>query len=40
MECGVLEQCLQYIDQYPCEDVDFEILGLALDLTANSVSVF
>ncbi len=33
---GILDQCLSYIDSYPDEDVDNEILGLALDLISQS----
>jgi hypothetical protein len=27
MECGVIEQCLQTIKEYPTEDIDSELFG-------------
>ena len=36
LENGVLDQCLSYIQSYPEDDIDNEILGLALDLLSQS----
>jgi len=39
LDNGVLDQCLNYISSYPDEDIDNEIMGLALDLVSQSVSL-
>jgi hypothetical protein len=36
LENGVLDQCLSYIQSYPEDDIDNEIVGLALDLLSQS----
>ena len=36
LEIGVLDQCLSIVQSYPEEDIDNEIVGLALDLLSQS----
>jgi hypothetical protein len=36
LENGILDQCLSYIQSYPEDDTDNEIVGLALDLLSQS----
>ena len=37
LDNGVIDQCLTYIQQYPQDEVDTEVLGLALDIISHCV---
>jgi hypothetical protein len=36
LDNGILDQCLTYIETYPNDDIDNEILGLSLDLISQA----